>query len=731
MRLIESSGFDSMLRLDAKLDGTLNAGISELMPPELRVEIAGAVDHTLGYAEMRRAMSEAVASRLDSAVIDRNLRWWASSTGQAVSAAQIAAFRELTDPQPVSATGVPTPAAKSVDQTSPFSLRLPDLAGASRGTRECLRMMVGFRRECANSQATSQPAAVPDAANTMLSPYARLSAADLAAFKVYLDSPGAREVVSALVDSYLQTRSSSFGRVQHLIDDAVGRFARAKIGNESDATLRSVISLVDDGRSLEEARLILHLLRSLTPRDPRVLVELARVAIKQGPLIRDRVPPGEPAAVDPEFLDDAQSWMDHAIALEPKRADTLVLAGHLAYLKHQYPESIALLEKARRIGTNNPWLPLNLSDALWALGQDKDMDRGYLGRAAQELETAIAKGLPVRMRLQALDSLSHLYADMGDFDKARGQFQRRISSSTGYDKASAWREYAWFLLYSAGDLEGSIAAAREATRFGDFETGNSVLAQALLVKAGSLYLNGQPTAAAKLVQEAQIAMPGLEDGYSGFARLRRTLPAVFALHEAGVIGELSSTEGGQTLLLACAHASAADIERLINWGADPNYLDPDEGAPLHVAIRARNLPAIRALLAHGADVSMREQNGLMPLEFAEMYVERSERDSADIVALLRAASARDTAAAPVGTPLRSGYIYEALKPISGDRWGHDVKVGMRITFISNCKYTDDSLACLNFKQPGNEDFMMDVALLKDQLVSWQEWFREIGPAPVK
>jgi hypothetical protein len=149
-----------------------------------------------------------------------------------------------------------------------------------------------------------------------------------------------------------------------------------------------------------------------------------------------------------------------------------------------------------------------------------------------------------------------------------------------------------------------------------------------------------------------------------------------------------------------------------------------------MAIRARNLPAVRPL-AHGADVNMREQNGLMPLEFAEMYVERSERDSAEIVAVLRAASARDTAAAPVGTPLRSGYIYEALKPISGDRWGHDVKVGMQITFISNCKYTDDSLACLNFKQPGNEDFMMDVALLKDQLVSWQEWFREIGPAPAK
>src|SRR4029077_8159033 len=140
--------------------------------------------------------------------------WWASSTGQAVSAAQIAAFRELTDSQPVSATGTPNPVARSLDQTSPFSLRLPDLAGRSRGTRECLRMMVGFRRECANPRAKSQPAdehagAVPDTANIMPSPYARLSAADLAAFKIYLDSPGATEVVSALVVAYLQTRSSS------------------------------------------------------------------------------------------------------------------------------------------------------------------------------------------------------------------------------------------------------------------------------------------------------------------------------------------------------------------------------------------------------------------------------------------------------------------------------------------------------------------------------------------
>lgn len=532
-----------------------------------------------------------------------------------------------------------------------------------------------------------------------------------------------------LGDSYLQARSGKPAHVQRLIDAAVGRFARNKVGNEKDSALQTVIALVDEGRSLEESRLILHLLRYVAPRDPRIFVELARVAIKQAPARPS--PHGDPTAVDPEFLEDAQGWMDRAIALQPRRADTLVLAGHLAYLKYQFPESIALLEQARGIGTTNPWLPLNLADALWALGRSKGINRDYLLRAAREFETAIAKGLPARMQPHAMHSLAYLYGDLKDFAKARVVFQRLIASSAGYDKVATLTDYAEFLFLTAGDLDGSIAAGREAARVSEFQTDHSLLARALLVKAGRLYVAGKAMDAARLVQEAQSLEPGLAQNYSNFATVPLTLPAVFALHEARVIGDLSDSAGGKTLILASAHASAADLERLIKWHADPNYMDPEEGTALHVAIQARNLAALRTLLAHGADVSARDRNGMTPLELAGQIVQKTEAKGPEILAVLQGAARRSPAAIPVGTPLRPGYIYRSLKRITSDgRWGHDLEVGTRVIFVRNCQYTDEALACLAFRHPQVKEALLDIALEKEQLVSWRDWFEEVGTAPV-
>ena len=732
-RLLESSGFDEMLRLDAKRDGALIDGVPKSIPPELRAELAGAFDQTLAYAEMRRAMAEAISSRLDSSAIDRHLRWWASSTGQAVSMAHVTAFRELTELKPVSASRSANPAAAEVVQESPFALQLADLAETSHSTRDCLSMTVRFRRECAHAQVASTPVrasgdAFPDVVGIMFAQYTKLSDADLAAFRTYLKSPGSREVMGVLGDSYLLTRSNKVRRAQLSIADVVKNFAHSKIKGDSDATLRKVIALIDDDRSLEEAQLILHLLRSVEPRDPRILVELARVAMKQGPLIRRHTIPGEPPMIDPEFLEDAQRWLDRAIVLEPRRADTLVLVGHLSYLKRQFSESIAFLEQAREIGTSNPWLPLNLSDALWALGRDQDMDRVLMGRAAEELESALAKKLPIEMQSHANHSLAHIYGDLGDIVRGRAQFQRLISSTNGYEKASAWNDYAAFLFQTARDLDGAIAAAREATRF-EFDIGHSLLSEALLVKAGNLYLSGQRADATKLVQEAQREVRDLERNYWEYARLPRTLPAVFALHEAGVIKDMSDSEGGLTLLYASGHAGAADIERLIKWRANPNYLDPEEGTPLQRAIRASNLAAVRTLLAHGADASVRDQRGRLPVELAERIVAGTGAKGGEILALLRDASKRNPAAAPVGAPLKTGFIYQALRRLSGDRFGHDLEVGTRVTFSGFCRYSDDNLACLTFKSPANEAHLLDVALPKEQLVSWQDWFKEIGPAP--
>ncbi len=704
MRLLEASGFDAMLRLDATLDAALIGDAPESMPPELRADLAGVLDQSLAYSEMRRAMAEKIASRLDAAAIDRSLRWWASNSGTAISAARLDAFRDSLQRQAGPGDGA-------------------GFASISRDTRECLRMSVNFRRECDVAALVLKPSdvTVPE--------FASPSKADATAYSAYLNTPGAAEAVRILGDAYVQTRSGKLTGAQHLVTAAVERFARARIGKEAEATLQRVVALVDAERNLDQAQVILHLLRAVEPRDPRIPVELTRVAIKQAPLVRGRNVPGAPPAIAPEYLEDAQSWMDLAIALDPGRADTLVLAGHVAYLKCQYPRSIALLEQAARIGTSNPWLRLNLSDALWAQGRDQNLDHALLDRAARELETAIANGLPAQMQWQANHSLAHIYEDMRDVARGRAQYQRLISVSEGYEKADAWNDYAEFLFTTADDLDGAIGAARQATRVGGFGVGHEMLIESLAVKAGRLYLAGKRDAAAKLVEEARDADRNLTQNYWILARTPLKLPAVVALLESGLISDLSDSDGGRVLLFASAFADAADMERLIKWRANPNYLDPDNGTPLQMAIRAGNPAAVRVLLAHGADVSTRDYAGKLPVELAETSSRNSAARGAEVLTLLRAATRNNPAATPVGAPLKPGYVYQALKQISGGRWGSSLDVGTQLVFVSFGRYTDDSLVALNFKNPNNREVLMDVALEKAQLVSWQEWFKEIGPEP--
>ena len=68
------------------------------------------------------------------------------------------------------------------------------------------------------------------------------------------------------------------------------------------------------------------------------------------------------------------------------------------------------------------------------------------------------------------------------------------------------------------------------------------------------------------------------------------------------------------------------------------------------------------------------------------------------------------------------------KPISGDRWGNDFAAGEQLIFIGNCQYTDSTLACFNFKSVNNPNQIRDMALAKEELSSWMNWFEELGPS---
>ena len=129
-------------------------------------------------------------------------------------------------------------------------------------------------------------------------------------------------------------------------------------------------------------------------------------------------------------------------------------------------------------------------------------------------------------------------------------------------------------------------------------------------------------------------------------------PGYRAVHDAGVLSDFSTSEGGKALVRVSRWAGAAEIDQLIAWGADPNYLDPDIGyAALHRAIFGNNLAGLKELLARGADPLERSKNGRLP---SELTGTPEDTKRAEILALVEKAakqrSMQPTTHRSAGTP---------------------------------------------------------------------------------
>lgn len=88
-----------------------------------------------------------------------------------------------------------------------------------------------------------------------------------------------------------------------------------------------------------------------------------------------------------------------------------------------------------------------------------------------------------------------------------------------------------------------------------------------------------------------------------------------------------SADGFTALHLACFFGEVEPVRALLAAGAEITAAsnNPMQVMPLHSAASARNLPAVRALLDHGAPVNAKQQKGWPPLHSAaqngdaEMY----------------------------------------------------------------------------------------------------------------
>ncbi|MEZ4358987.1 MAG: ankyrin repeat domain-containing protein [Kofleriaceae bacterium] len=109
-------------------------------------------------------------------------------------------------------------------------------------------------------------------------------------------------------------------------------------------------------------------------------------------------------------------------------------------------------------------------------------------------------------------------------------------------------------------------------------------------------------AAPEVERDADAPLPGALGSALTLALRGGAVAFVRALLERGADPNRPTADGRAPLLLALERRDrVAALRVLLAFGADPDRRGPDGRAPLHVAARAADVPALRALVDGGAD----------------------------------------------------------------------------------------------------------------------------------
>ncbi|MEP6634396.1 MAG: hypothetical protein ABJA62_09330, partial [Luteimonas sp.] len=239
-------------------------------------------------------------------------------------------------------------------------------------------------------------------------------------------------------------------------------------------TLEDITENVDKGIQLDSAYERLQAMRIEDPMNPEILIQLARIEIKLATSGSDTMYVGIPSSeLDRKTLEPAESLLAEAVKLNPNYADTWVLYGHLAYLKFDFMRSRTMLERAKALGTSNPWLHINLGDTLWAMGSLGPMSEELVRQAEREYQTGLAMKPSPSARTRAYQQLVYIYIRLRDVEHAKEYSKKILDMSSGKGRAYALHTQAIVLFQSANDVDGAIIKAREAMQVFQYPLGNN------------------------------------------------------------------------------------------------------------------------------------------------------------------------------------------------------------------------------------------------------------------
>lgn len=203
--------------------------------------------------------------------------------------------------------------------------------------------------------------------------------------------------------------------------------------------------------------------------------EMARYFIMKGHISNGRFQPGS--------LESADNFLQKAININPDYAEAFVLQGHLYRLMMRHKDGLSALEKAEKLGTNDPWLHSNWADIL--------MNQGKLEEAILRYKKAInSKIKNEKIANHAYYSIATCYKYLKNLEKAEEIYKKQIEINP--DAAWSYGNYAYFLLCEKDDYEEAIIRYRQARRIMDYGSARYWLAAALYRKWAEGVINGHP-----------------------------------------------------------------------------------------------------------------------------------------------------------------------------------------------------------------------------------------------
>ena len=510
---------------------------------------------------------------------------------------------------------------------------------------------------------------------------------------------------------------------------AIDHYAASVGGQAVEGNLERAKLQIDRGEGLTGARFMVLLLQRAAPADPAVLVQLARVTLKLAPdAAAYDIDPSVPN-VDAADLKAAQEYLDKALAIAPGRAETLMLIGHLDYLRRNFSRSVDLLRQARSRGSDSPWLAVNSGDAEWALAfQPPAPNQELMRQAAAEYEAVLRQPLPDPARERALHQLTAIYPLLGDNHRADAPHRQYLSMQHGnYAKAWALHRYSEFQLLAANDLDGAVTSAEAAQRLEDNNVYRTWLAEALLVRGDWRFASGKQAKSAEDFAAAGRLRVDLESLCPGMAMFPGTLPCVFGLHDAGVVTDFSGSLGGNALIAASRYAGKDDIEKLLKWGANPNYFSAEQGASLHVAILGNNIEGVKVLLANGADPTLAFVDGRLP---SQLSSDATDDKRSEILKVVEQASGGRAAliAMPPGSPFTANHKYRLKRPLDSDVRGDHLPANWEFVYLNICRREgNDTVGCYLVHHPHSRPgSLFGFTLDQAQIREWKDWFEDLG-----